>query len=479
MCTAVQCSPRGEYFRSPVPDAALMEYFQAPVPAAALLQNTVEQFEKVIDLERNLLRKSILKLEHDLNEVDTELDMKEEELLAWEEKLQRVQQDNEKKVQLAKNRIEGTKYQQKSQSRRGAASARYACSLGLIAEGNEDSGDGEEKQTDCRSGGEEEEEGGGQREASPASSTLPSARRGRSPSLVAAVETINALADICVKETGLLREQWRALEAGARDQQLHLQGEAFQQAQEASYPSEAQHESPELQRAEVDSEELPPDEASDGAVGEQVMTVEMLHQLQNQVVDTDVLQQDEQLLLPPAPAVADAIAEWVNRQTQDGPVPPELAEAAAAWLGQQPAEGPGALPAPPEAAEAAVGQPCQDPSAAVGGQPPMNVRLGAPPAGAVPPQELMGVARANSGGVALQGPMVGAPPPPRVMLPQAYPGGQPVLPPQMGGLVTMRPPMANGVHATAGHVLWPVNAAIATGRAVWPPPQACFRVGQH
>jgi len=173
-----------------------------PVPSAALLQDTVDQFEKVIDLERNLLRKSIRKLEHDLEETDTEVSMKEEELMVWEEKLQQIQQDNEVKLRLARVRTDGTRWRHKSESRH-AASVRRASPLGGIAEGNEDSSEAEEE--------EEEEEAG---EVSPrgASGSGPgTAEREGANEHLGAVDSINNLAGMVVSELSILRAQWQEL----------------------------------------------------------------------------------------------------------------------------------------------------------------------------------------------------------------------------------------------------------------------------
>merc|ERR550532_2414890 len=171
-----------------------------PVPSAALLQDTVDQFEKVIDLERNLLRKSIRKLEHDLEETETEVSMKEEELMVWEEKLQQIQQDNEVKLRLARVRTDGTRWRHKSESRH-AASVRRASPLGGIAEGNEDSSEAEE----------EEEEAG---EVSPrgASGSGPgTAERGGASQHLAMVDSVNNLAGMVVAELSILRAQWQEL----------------------------------------------------------------------------------------------------------------------------------------------------------------------------------------------------------------------------------------------------------------------------
>merc|ERR1719195_1554441 len=107
-----------------------------------------------------------------------------------------MQQNNEKKVRLAKNRIEGTKYQQKSQSR---ASARHASSMGMIAEGNEESGDDAKNQMEAPLGKieedeseDEDEERGEQTRAAAASINKLGAGQQMEPSLAAAVETINA-----------------------------------------------------------------------------------------------------------------------------------------------------------------------------------------------------------------------------------------------------------------------------------------------
>mmetsp|Transcript_126749 Transcript_126749/g.253382 ORF Transcript_126749/g.253382 Transcript_126749/m.253382 type:complete len:338 (-) Transcript_126749:71-1084(-) len=173
-----------------------------PVPSAALLQDTVDQFEKVIDLERNLLRKSIRKLEHDLEETETEVGMKEEELMVWEEKLQQIQQDNEVKLRLAKVRTDGTRWRHKSESRH-AASVRRASPLGGIAEGNEDSSEAEEE--------EEDEEAG---EVSPrgASASGPgAAERGGAHQHTSTVDSINNLAGMVVAELSILRAQWQEL----------------------------------------------------------------------------------------------------------------------------------------------------------------------------------------------------------------------------------------------------------------------------
>jgi len=172
-----------------------------PVPSAALLQDTVDQFEKVIDLERNLLRKSIRKLEHDLEETETEVGMKEEELMVWEEKLQQIQQDNEVKLRLAKVRTDGTRWRHKSDSRH-AASVRRASPLGGIAEGNEDSSEGEEE--------EEEEEAGEVSPRGASGSGAATAERGGAQHM-AMVDSINNLAGMVVAELSILRAQWQEL----------------------------------------------------------------------------------------------------------------------------------------------------------------------------------------------------------------------------------------------------------------------------
>lgn len=165
--------------------------------SATLLQDTVDQFEKVIDLERTLLRKSIRKLEHDLEEVSTELGMKEEELVVWEEKVQQIQQDNEVKLCLAKARFDSVKWRGRPKGR--IAPAGGSTSLGLIAEveeGDEGVAEGDEEEDD------------------EAMEDLPPLERNKSIGDLDAA--VNALADIVAGELAALRKQWQELDANTK-----------------------------------------------------------------------------------------------------------------------------------------------------------------------------------------------------------------------------------------------------------------------
>lgn len=178
-----------------------------PALSAALLQDTVDQFEKVIDLERSLLCKSISKLEHDLTETETQIGLKEEELMMWQGRLQQIQQDNELKLRLAKVRVDSTRYRHKSESRH-TASVRRASPLGLIAEGNEDSSGNEHVEDDDDEEGSyvsPHVEGRGTGVADP-----------KRTQLLATAESINALAGVVARELAVLRAQWQELMVGTK-----------------------------------------------------------------------------------------------------------------------------------------------------------------------------------------------------------------------------------------------------------------------
>lgn len=191
-----------------------------------LLQDTVDQFEKVIEMERTVLRKSIAKHERDLEEVSTELAMKEEELAVWEERVQQIQKDNEIKFCLAKARFDTAKWRGKGKT----TSSVGATALGFIAEGDE---------PDCFAEGDEDEDDEEdaellRKESFDQSGFLrdddadanPAKREGTSPidseSPAGAVEkqphpgaeAANALADIVVGELAMLKRQWQDLVDG-------------------------------------------------------------------------------------------------------------------------------------------------------------------------------------------------------------------------------------------------------------------------
>jgi len=195
----------------------------SPTPSAVLLQQTITQFEKVIDLERDLLSKSISKLQHDFEEASTELSMKEEELMVWEERLQQIQQDNEVKLRLAKLRAEGARWRSKGDGRRSAAERRPS-PLGFIAEGDEDMGDefDEEDMCDTQSG-----VGTGSESLSRPTPTRASNHAeeqaqdnqqmvGDSPH-VAAAEAVNSLACIVRSELAAMQKQWQGLMLSVKD----------------------------------------------------------------------------------------------------------------------------------------------------------------------------------------------------------------------------------------------------------------------
>jgi len=170
--------------------------------SVAMLQDTVEQFEKVMGLERNLLCKSILKLKNDLEETETNVGMKEEELMVWEEKLQQIQQDNEVKLRLAKARTDSMKWRHKSEGRQ-LTSKCNASPLGFIAEGNEDS---------CEEDGEEADEEDDADAMSPRGAQCGAGTRGELASQhLAAAESINKLSAMVVAELSALNADYQKL----------------------------------------------------------------------------------------------------------------------------------------------------------------------------------------------------------------------------------------------------------------------------
>lgn len=171
-----------------------------------LLQDTVDQFEKVIEMERTVLRKSIAKHERDLEEVSTELAMKEDELAVWQERVQQIQQDNEIKFCLAKARFDSAKFKAKG---RNAASSTGANALSFIAEGDE---------PDCFAEGDEDEDEDEEVDIV----TAAASQAAEVPIEVAEIEmqphpgaeAANALADIVVGELAMLQKQWQELVSG-------------------------------------------------------------------------------------------------------------------------------------------------------------------------------------------------------------------------------------------------------------------------
>jgi hypothetical protein len=105
---------------------------------AGLLKETVDQFEKVMSLERRLLQKSIEKLTAQHEELQADLACREEALLVWERAIQTEVASNAKKLQLAKKQ-----YEQKSR-----APPRPAAGLGQITEGDEDEEEEDEEDDD-------------------------------------------------------------------------------------------------------------------------------------------------------------------------------------------------------------------------------------------------------------------------------------------------------------------------------------------
>lgn len=69
---------------------------------AELLGEAMQDFDQVMELERAMLRKSILMLEKRISQMDTELSIKEDALCVWESRLQQVHQQNKVKLRLAK-----------------------------------------------------------------------------------------------------------------------------------------------------------------------------------------------------------------------------------------------------------------------------------------------------------------------------------------------------------------------------------------
>mmetsp|Transcript_12462 Transcript_12462/g.20454 ORF Transcript_12462/g.20454 Transcript_12462/m.20454 type:complete len:504 (+) Transcript_12462:86-1597(+) len=182
---------------------------------ATLLQDTVDQFEKVIDLERTLLRKSIRKLEHDLEEVTTELSMKEEELVVWEQRVHQIQKDNEVKFSIAKSRIDKEKFRSNKRGRSVGSAGGGSRSLGFIAEVDE-------APSTIIEGDEEDEEEVGRTESaadvSPNTTPVMADKlppEDSEPFVVShpMVEAINALADIVAGQLTVLQKQWQELNA--------------------------------------------------------------------------------------------------------------------------------------------------------------------------------------------------------------------------------------------------------------------------
>jgi hypothetical protein len=105
-----------------------------------LLKETVDQFEKVMSLERRLLQKSIEKLTAQHEELQADLTCREEALLVWERAIQTERDSNSKKLQLAKKQYEASK------SRTGPKAP--AASLGQITEGDEEEEDEDAEEED-------------------------------------------------------------------------------------------------------------------------------------------------------------------------------------------------------------------------------------------------------------------------------------------------------------------------------------------
>lgn len=177
---------------------------------ANLLQDTVDQFEKVIDLERTLLRKSIRKLENDLETVTTELSMKEDELIAWEQRVKTIQQDNENKFNIAKSRIDKDKFRAHKRGRSAGAGSGGRC-LGFIAEVDE-------APTIMEGDEEDEDDDVSRAQSAPSLNASPAIPEKLPPSepepAVAShpmVEEINGLADMVAGQLFTLQKQWQEL----------------------------------------------------------------------------------------------------------------------------------------------------------------------------------------------------------------------------------------------------------------------------
>ena len=102
-----------------------------------------------MSLERALLTKSIRKLQHDLEETSTELEIKEEELAFWARRQKEIKEDNVIKYCLAKRRHDNAK------SRSSPVSLGYIAEVDEfdgIAEGDEDEDDDEEDANQAQDG---------------------------------------------------------------------------------------------------------------------------------------------------------------------------------------------------------------------------------------------------------------------------------------------------------------------------------------
>jgi len=172
--------------------------------SASLLQDTVDQFEKVIDLERSLLRKSIVKLAHDLEETTTELGLKEEELVIWEQRVQQVRQDNDRKLQIARART-SDRGARRPRGGEAPTKARGAAPLGGIAEDDEEEDD--EDADEVGGDGDLDGDDDAADPDSPMSRAVTPAKVSLSPE----VEAVNDLALQVVQELALLRQRWQAV----------------------------------------------------------------------------------------------------------------------------------------------------------------------------------------------------------------------------------------------------------------------------
>lgn len=116
-----------------------------------LAEGKITEVKDALDMERDRMRDNIAQLQEKLDEAQAEVELKEEELFLWEERLHQIHHDNEVKLRLARSRAEGARLR-----RPGAGAARtegpvVACAgrrpgagscLGGIAEGNEESSEG-------------------------------------------------------------------------------------------------------------------------------------------------------------------------------------------------------------------------------------------------------------------------------------------------------------------------------------------------
>eukprot|EP00929_Paragymnodinium_shiwhaense_P114751 TRINITY_DN83248_c0_g1_i1.p1 TRINITY_DN83248_c0_g1~~TRINITY_DN83248_c0_g1_i1.p1 ORF type:complete len:367 (-),score=78.76 TRINITY_DN83248_c0_g1_i1:209-1309(-) len=151
-------------------------------------QEAVGQFEHLVEHERSVLKQCLVALEHDLEEVTTQLALKEEELYTWEQRIQQIKKDNEVKLRLARANMQAA-HGGSVRRRAGRHPAGESKSnLAFIAEGEDE----------C----EEEEQDGCAAEEEPVSCAATDA----------AVLQANSIASAVFVEMQVLRHKWQQVQ---------------------------------------------------------------------------------------------------------------------------------------------------------------------------------------------------------------------------------------------------------------------------